>query len=130
MSLPPAAQDLARRLPVWQSWSDIYLDTQTSALSAAAVRDLATSEYTIDELREILWEEIHPACIFNLMIPSGGEWAGFTDSWLEERILRRASARFKLPARWFPGRSTFLGDVESMLTRIAEIRRGGKAGPC
>ena len=123
MSLPPLSQDLVRREPVWQAWSGLYLDTEGSAaLLEGDARTLAASAYSIEELRQILWDEVHPACIANLMVPSGGEWAFFSAEWLRERILRRATIRYRFPARWMLFRAGIAKRAGPMLEQVAIIR--------
>lgn len=126
MSLSPPIKDVLRRQPVWAAWSGIYLDRARAPESLTSdERYLAASDDTLDELRQILFEEVHPACLMNLMIPFGGEWESFSDEWLRERILGRASATLRLPARLMPDRAAVRRVAQPILTRVAAMRLGG-----
>lgn len=87
--MPPAADDLERRRIAWSILSDCYLDTEFSPdlLEGAARRVLATG-YTLDELDQIIFFELHPLLYQNLLSVAG-EWAGFDEDALEKDILRK-----------------------------------------
>lgn len=124
LNLPPPAQSLVRREPVWVVWSELYLDTEHCAdLLEGDARTLASSAYTLDELRYILWQEVHPACFGNLFTATG-EWEMFSIDWLRKLILRRAEARVRLPAGWFPSRFAIRRKAQVQLSRVAALRRG------
>lgn len=89
--------EIQARRPVWSALSDFYLDTDVEGWYPHAARVLADSDYTIDELRDILRHEVHPVLHPNLMTVAG-EWAGFDEDWLAERILQRlAKPRWRRP---------------------------------
>jgi len=90
--LKPPIDDLERRRPVWDALSTLFLDTDTSLTRSRRAQVLAASEYSLDELEDILLDEVYPACGANLL-SIAGEWAGFDPQWLEERILRRRHLR-------------------------------------
>jgi hypothetical protein len=91
MTLGPAADDLANRDPVWAALSEMFLDTELDTDDIRRVGAvLATSPYELSELEIILLDEVYPACRSNLFLVAG-EWAGFDQDWLRERILRRQS---------------------------------------
>jgi hypothetical protein len=122
--LPPAASDLANRRPVWLVMSNLYLDTeQTAAMREADARRLAQSPYTTDDLRAILADEVHPACAANLLSPAG-EWAGFDEAWLEQRILMRTGASLRWPARLSPLKRAIRAQAEALFSRVEDIRSG------
>ena len=80
-------EDIEKRLPVWRALSDLFLDTELdqSDLQYIANR-IRESGYTRQEVQEILWDEVFPALGDNLRITTG-EWACFSDAWLQERIM-------------------------------------------
>jgi hypothetical protein len=124
---PPAAFDLLNRRAVWLALSALYLDTeQTPAMREAGANALAQSPYTLDDLRTILAEEVHPACAANLMSPAG-EWAGFDEDWLERRILARHRAILRWPARLLPLRGAVRDRAEALFARVQDIRRAPDA---
>ena len=86
-----AVEDLAARRRVWQALSDVFLDTDVSLAREWRVAILADSQYSIEELETILIDEVYPICKYNLLSVAG-EWAGFDQEWLEQRILRRLNS--------------------------------------
>jgi hypothetical protein len=98
MTHPPELKqpidDLECRRPVWDALSTLFLDTDTSLTRPRRAQVLAASEYSLDELEDILLGEVYPACGTNLL-SIAGEWAGFDPQWLEERILPRRRSRLR-----------------------------------
>jgi hypothetical protein len=86
----PAAEDLARRLPVWEALSDLFLDTElTEVFYRSIARHIMESGYRPEELLEILWDEVFPVVEWNLRHPAG-VWSGFRADWLQDAILNPA----------------------------------------
>ena len=114
------ADDVARRLPVWHAFADLFLDTELQAEDYRAMaRKLKASGYSPDELRQILNEEVAPAFAFNLMNVAG-EWAGWNkDDVLE--IMRR-SRRSLRPTRWLLRRmfASYLAAEWAMILPLIE----------
>lgn len=96
----PAEPDA--RIPVWNALSDLYLDTDVTLSHEYIVRTLAASPYSLDELHEMLMYDVHPALHQNL-ISMAGEWAGFDETWLVERIatIRRQPRWRRRITHWF-----------------------------
>lgn len=94
--------DRDARIPVWIALSELYLDTDVSAFHAAIAETLAASPYSPAELRAILIDDVHPALHANLLSVAG-EWAGFDDAWLVERIeaVGRQPRWRRRMSRWF-----------------------------
>jgi len=90
------------RIPVWNALSDLYLDTDVTLSHDYIVRTLAASPYSLDELHEMLMYDVHPALYPNLMSVAG-EWAGFDEAWLVERIatVRRQPRWRRRITHWF-----------------------------
>ncbi len=88
------ATDDDARIPVWNALSDLYLDTDVTLSHDYIVRTLAASPYSLDDLHDMLMYDVHPALYPNLMSVAG-EWAGFDDAWLLERI-----ATIRRQPRW------------------------------
>ncbi len=106
----PNAHEPDARIPVWSALAELYLDTDVTQSYDHVVRTLAASPYPLETLHEILMYEVHPAVYPNL-ISVAGEWAGFDEVWLVERIKavcrqprwrRRMSQwlRFDIDAHW------------------------------
>ena len=96
------ATDDDARIPVWNALSDLYLDTDVTLSHDYIVRTLAASPYPLDELHEMLMYDVHPALYWNLMSVAG-EWAGFDEAWLVERIatVRRQPRWRRRITHWF-----------------------------
>lgn len=84
-SMAVSRSDRDARIPVWIALSELYLDTDVSVFHGAIAETLAASPYSPAELRGILMDDVHPALHANLMSVAG-EWAGFDEAWLIERI--------------------------------------------
>lgn len=87
--LPHPRTDLPRRRPVWSALSELYLDTELEEadwerLAAVLVR----SGYSLGQLEEILYRELHPVLHRNLLSVAG-EWSAFDVTWLETKILEK-----------------------------------------
>lgn len=85
MPMAVSRGDRDARIPVWIALSELYLDTDVSVFHDAIAETLAASPYSVDDLRDILMDDVHPALHANLMSVAG-EWAGFDEAWLIERI--------------------------------------------
>ena len=88
--------EIARRKPVWLALSELWLDTE---LTAVDINHIATkmveSGYSLPELRVICDSEIAPIVYNNLRSPAGvGD--GFDEYWLFEQII----AKMNKPKRW------------------------------
>lgn len=94
--------DRDARIPVWIALSELYLDTEVSVFHDAIAATLAASPYSPAELRDILMDDVHPALHVNLLSVAG-EWAGFDEAWLIERIetVGRQPRWRRRMSRWF-----------------------------
>lgn len=92
------------RIAVWAALSDLYLDTEVAGFHDHIVRVLAASPFALETLHEMLMYDVHPALYPNLM-QVAGEWAGFDDAWLLERIhaVRRQPRWRRRISHWFVG---------------------------
>ena len=91
--------DIERRLPVWRAFSGSFLDTQfDDDHHVTSARTIASTPFSLSELEMIFRRDIAPALAGNLRCVAG-EWAGWHDDFLRERIARsrrnRLSARFR-----------------------------------
>lgn len=116
--------DIEMRRGVWISFSELYLDTDPVPAYAHVARTLAASPYSLDELRHILFEEVHPIVRANLWA-SAGIWDGFDNDWLCARIAARlARPRWlRLPAGLFA--ATAKTSWRELEPRIARLREAG-----
>ena len=90
------------RIPIWIALSDLYLDTDVARSHDCIARTLAASPYSLDDLHEMLMYDVHPALYPNLMSVAG-EWAGFDEAWLVERIemIRQQPRWRRRISHWF-----------------------------
>lgn len=90
--VPPAQDDLPRRRIVWNALSELYLDTELDRSDHRRIaREIRRAGYTVDEADQVLFAELHGVLIWNLWIVAG-EWAGFDEEWLEQRLVPRSRA--------------------------------------
>lgn len=102
MPMAVSRGDRDARIPVWIALSELYLDTDVSVFHDAIADTLAASPYSVDDLRDILMDDVHPALHANLLSVAG-EWAGFDEAWLIERIeaVGRQPRWRRRMSRWF-----------------------------
>jgi hypothetical protein len=99
-TLSPA--EIRARLPVWDAIADLFLDTAIdTSIREYVARELARSPFPVDELEAIYRYEVAPVVHWNLKIVAG-EWAGFGQEWLAERIPAYLAKRGPLE-RWWAG---------------------------
>ena len=93
-------KDLIDRKPIWGTMQMVFMDKDVDyEIDNYIVVICAKSKYSIQELKEIFFNEVHPACIFNLFSGIAPEWAGFEIEWLSDRILKKN--RFGKPiSKW------------------------------
>lgn len=92
------AAAIERRKPVWTVLSELWLDTElTEGWLAHIARVMHESEHSIDELRHIYLYEVAPVVYGNLLVVAG-EWAGFDEAWLHDRIIESLHRRGSMPA--------------------------------
>ena len=87
--MKPPERDLDARRPIWDDLQMLFMDIDPADELAALARTCAASPYSIDELEAILFNEVLPACRFNMFDLPAPEWQGFDLDWLEQRILRK-----------------------------------------
>ena len=65
--------------------ADLFLDTDVEQFHANIRTTMDEVSLTNEEVKNILFNEIAPALAFN-MLDTTGEWAGYDETWLFERI--------------------------------------------
>lgn len=84
------------RKPVWSALSELWLDTELQESDLNRVAEIMfESGYSFEELREIYEKEVAPVVYMNLLSPAG-EWAGFDNEWLHEKIISFLNSRSRL----------------------------------
>lgn len=78
----PAAAVTPGRLKLWQALSTLFLDTEVGDDDFAYIaRVIQETGYSVTDAQSILWGEVYPALVPNLLCVAG-EWAGWSDEWL------------------------------------------------
>jgi hypothetical protein len=94
-------EELTRRRPLWQSMSDLFLDTETRWDVPFVARRCAESGYDDTILERIFWIEVFPEAIGNTL-SIAGEWCALDLS--EAALVARAkSGRMPWLRRWLSG---------------------------
>ena len=116
--------DLANRRPVWEALSELLLDTEASSdVRAGLARTLAQSPYSVAELRAILFDEVYPVCIANLLSVAG-VWTRFDPDWLQDRVLARRNSLLHWPSWLRPLRRDIQSRAEALFADVDAARRG------
>jgi hypothetical protein len=114
---------IEERMPAWEALSDFFLDNilQPDDYERIA-QTLAATTYTEKEIEDILIGEVCPVCESN-MFSLAGEWLGFNQDWLKEKISPRIGKRpkfrslFILRHPWM-----YAWQWKKVKTRMSEIR--------
>jgi hypothetical protein len=81
-----SAEQIARRLPLWDALADFYLDTECESFVPAVARIAKQGGFSVEEVEHILRWEVRPALYFNYLDMTG-EWMGWDTDWLRDRIV-------------------------------------------
>lgn|GEM_PF-532627 len=122
-------EDLARRRPVWEAMSEVFLDTETRWNFPRIAQVMVASGLAWEELDAIWRDEIYPECQDNLL-QVAGEWAVMTLD--EPRLIRRAEAGpykarrlfYRLSAGAIDTQWEGLGCLYRLLRALPESERG------
>jgi hypothetical protein len=86
-------EQIKRRLPVWSALADLFLDTEFDPSYYKRIAKICgASGYSRPELKRIFFDEVAPAFAFNLY-DIAGEWTGWPDEFVKEKILRDLTPR-------------------------------------
>ncbi|WP_215438332.1 DUF7079 family protein [Zobellia russellii] len=104
-SVPTTMQmELEQRFPVWNSISELYLDTELQDYNYDTItRTFINSGFSLEELKAIDRHEVFPVLKANLL-NIFGEWRGFDEQWLNEECTKRY---LKRENRWFKYKNQF-----------------------
>jgi len=67
----------------------LYMDTDPNCELDRIAKVCASSKYSLEELELILFNEVFPACRFNMLMPPAPEWCGFEIDWLTKRVIQK-----------------------------------------
>jgi hypothetical protein len=119
MTATSAQVEAEHRMPVWIALSQLFLDTELQEDDHQRIaRVLASSPYPEKKLDEILRFEVTPVLKWNLLSVAG-EWAGFDEKWLREKLVPLIDRRplFRRGVFWMMRRRW-----AHILSLVAEIR--------
>ena len=92
--------EIEKRIPIWNSISEFYLDTELQDSDYEAITStFLNSDLHISELKEIDLYEVFPVLKGNLMSVAG-EWNGFDEKWLNESCTKAYLKRKNGFFRW------------------------------
>jgi hypothetical protein len=93
-------EDMEHRGVIWDYMQNFWMDTDPYILLPEVARICAESEYSLQELEAIYWNEVRPAVSFNMLMLPAPEWAGFEIEWLKARVLEKHRYGLPLPRKW------------------------------
>ncbi len=122
MRVVPASNEIRFRRPVWEALSELFLDTELMPDDFQRLgRVLAESPYTLHEVEHILYAEVSPVLIWNLLSVAG-EWECFDADMLEEAILKHQKSWFWCPRFLLLSRGTIRGPWKNIKTEFLRCR--------
>ncbi|PKV50913.1 hypothetical protein ATE84_2982 [Aquimarina sp. MAR_2010_214] len=93
-------EELEKRIPIWNSISEFYLDTELQSENYESITNtFLNSDLHISELKEIDLYEVFPVLKRN-QISLAGEWNGFDEKWLHEACTKAYLKRNSSFFRW------------------------------
>jgi hypothetical protein len=124
MTLRHPAEDLANRTPVWVAMTEFFLDTELTDVTVSYIaKTCAASPYSVPELQRILFTEVWPAFLPNLLSVAG-EWAGWPEEFVKSRVLERYRPRLYLSWKLNPLKRFFCHQWPAVEQRIVSTRNG------
>ena len=122
MTLLPPENDIDNRLPVWVACSELCLDTALGEDGFRRIaRVCAASPYSGADLDRIMCAEVWPAFGVNLLSVAG-EWAGWDEAFVKERVLQSQRRRWRIPWKLNPLARSLRKDWAVVRTLVDEAR--------
>jgi hypothetical protein len=86
---PPYSDEQIRvRLPIWCALADLFLDTELQPHHYAWIaKTIGGRGFSGPQLLAILHEEVAPAFAHNIFLDVAGEWVGWPDDYVRERVV-------------------------------------------
>lgn len=92
--------DIPERKPIWTALSSLYLDTELQWYEFRHIaKVIKESPYSLAEVKMMNSYEVFPILWTN-MISVAGEWSGFDDEWVAQKIIDSLTKRNKLKDVW------------------------------
>lgn len=90
-------EEIQRRKPLWQAFSNFWLDNQLQDYDFKhTVKLMISSDYSFDEIEKIFSEEVAPVVYVNLFSVAG-QWGFFNPDWLYGEILKNLKKQERNP---------------------------------
>lgn len=90
------------RLPIWCAFAELFLDTEQTPQDYRRIGETVSGRgFDRTKLLVILSQEVAPAFAHNIFIDIAGEWSGWPDDYVAERVqaVRNGGPAWYLPER-------------------------------
>lgn len=89
MPLLHPSDDISNRAPVWNAMAAFFLDNELQEIEISHIAEVCSlSPYSQKELERIMFSEVWPAFLPNLLAITG-EWSGWPEDFVIERVMKR-----------------------------------------
>ena len=95
-------QEANARMPIWCAFADLFLDTEQTAEDYRRIGEAVSGKgFDRTTLLAILSDEVAPAFAHSIFIDIAGEWAGWPDDYVRERVqaVRQGGPSWVLPRK-------------------------------
>jgi hypothetical protein len=119
-------KELERRVPVWCALAELFLDTELQPTDFARIASvISNTGLSAGDAEKILEDEVAPVFTPN-MLGVAGEWAGWPEDFVKERMMahlnagaaQRAIARFRARQH----RTLYMGAWEEVTRELTQIQ--------
>lgn len=120
------AEEIEKRKPLWQAFSDLWLDNELQDFEIDHIVDLMKkSGYDLVELEKIFYSEVAPA-VYQNTFSMTGEWTGFEAEQLFRSItdnIKKQETNFfyRIWVKSSPGRYLMTKMVEDDWLRVISL---------
>ncbi len=92
-----SVEEIEKRKPLWQAFSDFWLDNELQDFEFKYTIDLMiSSNYSLENIEKIFFEEVAPVVYVNLFSVAG-QWDLFDPKWLFEGIIKNLERQERNP---------------------------------
>ena len=90
------------RMPIWCAFAELFLDTEQTAQDYRRIAETVSGRgFDQAALLAILSDEVAPAFAHNIFIDIAGEWAGWPEDYVRQRVqsVRQNGSSWLLPGK-------------------------------
>ncbi len=98
------------RKQIYIALSELFLDTDTASHFDHISDVCASSEFSAEALSTMLYNDVAPVCMPNLLMVAG-EWSGFDEDQLMEKIIEQQSRKKSSIAQLFKPQWGFIARI-------------------